>query len=172
MTASCRLVVVIGIIFFAAVPSTWCATPGDNGPLRVHPQNPRYFTDNTGKAIYLTGSHTWSNLKDMGPADPPAAFDFDAYLKFLEEHGHNFIRLWTWELTKYAYDGRLTYAQSFPWLRTGPGDARDGKPKFDLSKLDPAQDTSASGGDVQGDRPLVFKAPFPGDAVLYLTGRH
>ena len=31
------------------------------GPLRRHPSNPRYFTDGSGKAIYLTGSHTWSN---------------------------------------------------------------------------------------------------------------
>ena len=42
------------------------------GPLRVHPQNPRYFTDGTTnadgslKAVFLTGSHTWSNLQDIG----------------------------------------------------------------------------------------------------------
>ena len=35
------------------------------GPLRVHPTNPRYFTDDGNKAIYLTGSHTWSNLQDI-----------------------------------------------------------------------------------------------------------
>lgn len=28
------------------------------GPLRVHPTNPRYFTDGSGNAICLTGSHT------------------------------------------------------------------------------------------------------------------
>ena len=28
------------------------------GPLRVHQDNPRYLTDNTGKAIYLTGGAT------------------------------------------------------------------------------------------------------------------
>jgi len=126
------------IVVWTVAVSARSAPPQGNGPLRVHPQNPRYFTDNTGKAVYLTGSHTWNNFKDMGPTDPPATFDFDAYLKFLEQHGHNFIRLWTWELTKYAYDGRVTYAQPFPWPRTGPGSARDGKPKFDLSKLDPA----------------------------------
>ena len=77
------------------------------GPLKVHPSNPRYFADRTGKAVYLTGSHTWSNLKDMGKTDPPPPFDFDAYLDFMQQHNHNFIRLWTWELTKYAY-GQLT----------------------------------------------------------------
>jgi hypothetical protein len=27
-------------------------------PLEVHPANPRYFTDGSDRAIYLTGSHT------------------------------------------------------------------------------------------------------------------
>src|SRR5918994_5641412 len=70
------------------------------GPLRVHPTNPRYFTDGTKspggswKAVYLTGSHTWANLIDRGTDDPPPAFDFDGYLDFLRKHNHNFIRLW------------------------------------------------------------------------------
>lgn len=38
------------------------ATGPANGPLRPHPHNPRYFTDGSGKAIYLTGAHTWNNL--------------------------------------------------------------------------------------------------------------
>ena len=33
---------------------------GINGPLRVHPTNPRYFTDDSGHVIYLTGSHMWN----------------------------------------------------------------------------------------------------------------
>jgi hypothetical protein len=36
------------------------------GPLRVHPANPRYFADGSGKVIYLTESHTWYNLQDSG----------------------------------------------------------------------------------------------------------
>jgi hypothetical protein len=105
------------------------------GPLKIHPSNPRYFADGTGKAVYLTGCHTWTNLKDMGDTDPPPQFDFSAYLDFLEEYNHNFIRLWTWELTKYSYK-EITYAQPFPWQRTGSGTALDGKSKFDLMKLD------------------------------------
>jgi len=108
------------------------------GPLRVHPLNPRYFTDGTGRAVYLTGSHTWSNFKDMGETDPPPCFDFEAYLDFLQQRNHNFIRLWTWELTTYTYDGKLTYAEPFPWRRTGPATALDGKPRFDLDQFDEA----------------------------------
>jgi len=108
------------------------------GPLRVSPKNPRYFTDETGRAIYLTGAHTWSNFKDMGRSDPPPPFDFTAYLNFLQKHNHNFIRLWTWELSKFIYGGESIfagepiYAWPFPWPRTGPGKALDGKPKFNL----------------------------------------
>src|SRR5687768_1837659 len=64
------------------------------GPLHVSTNNPRYFTDGSGEAIYLTGSHTWPNLIDRGPSDPPPVFDFTGYLRFLQKHNHNFIRLW------------------------------------------------------------------------------
>ncbi|MDW8026480.1 MAG: hypothetical protein RMK18_11550, partial [Armatimonadota bacterium] len=97
-------------------------------PLRVHPQNPRYFTDDGKRAIYLTGSHTWSDLQDMGPTDPPPKFDFNAYLDFLVQHNHNFIRLWRWEVPRYRYgQGSLSFCEPHPWARTGPGLARDGK---------------------------------------------
>ncbi len=111
------------------------------GPLRVHPANGRYFTDGSGKAIYLTGSHTWPNLVDIGKGDPPPRFDFDAYLAFLGRFGHNFIRLWTWEPvtwnTKQNGQKRVHRAAPQPFARTGPGQALDGKPKFDLTKYDP-----------------------------------
>ena len=118
---------------------------GARGPLRVHPKNPRYFTDGTGKAIYLTGSHTWSNLQDQGAKDPPPRFDYDRYLGFLQKHNHNFIRMWAWEQARWApwSDGKGKnpgdwFIEPNPYARTGPGLARDGKPKLDLSKFDPA----------------------------------
>jgi len=131
----------------AAAPSSRPAS----GPLRVHPTNPRYFTDGSRgpggslRAIYLTGSHTWDNLVDMDRRDPPGAFDFSRYLGMLQKQGHNFIRLWAWDST--TLDSRANgalgkpfvhHAAPQPWLRTGPGLALDGKPKFDLSKHNPA----------------------------------
>jgi hypothetical protein len=114
------------------------------GPLRVHPENGRYFTDGSRttdgklKAVYLTGSHTWPNLIDRGPSDPPPAFDFDWYLRLLEKHDHNFIRLWSRHVTWYHDygDDRVLHAAPLAWPRTGPGSALDGKPKFDLSRFD------------------------------------
>ena len=92
------------------------------GPLRVHPDNPRYFTDGTKaqdgtlRAFYLTGAHTWNNLVDMGRADPPEAFDFEGYLKFLERHHHNFIRLWTWDTTVWDTRGNGAASSITPLL--------------------------------------------------------
>jgi len=39
----------------AAVADESAARSPVSGPLRVHPANPRYFTDGSGKAVYLTG---------------------------------------------------------------------------------------------------------------------
>ena len=107
------------------------------GPLSVCSANPRYFADSTGKAVYLTGSHTWANFAtDQGSMDPPAAFDYNRYLDFLVSHNHNFFRGWVWELTysEEGSNGGPFYWNPFPWQRTGPGNATDGKPRFDLNK--------------------------------------
>ena len=50
------------------------------GPLRTSDKNPGYFTDDSGKAVYLTGSHTWNNLVDMGSGSIEDKFDYDFYL--------------------------------------------------------------------------------------------
>jgi hypothetical protein len=118
--------------------------PLATGPLRVSAKNPRYFCDASGRPILLVGSHTWNNLVDMGRSDPPEPFDFQAYLDFLNRHGHNFIRLWAWDSTTWdtRANGRLGkdfihQAAPLPWLRTGPGQALDGKPRFDLKQFNP-----------------------------------
>ncbi len=135
----CFLLTVI-IAQLLALTSAW--TFAADGTLRRHPTNPRYFTDDSGRAILLTGSHTWNNLVDMGPTDPPARFDYDAYLDWMADHHHNFFRLWTWELLSWDTRGNrekkalLHYVSPQPWKRTGPGNALDGKPKFDLKQFD------------------------------------
>ncbi|HKE74202.1 MAG TPA: hypothetical protein VKB57_11340 [Acidimicrobiales bacterium] len=89
------------------------------GPLAVSRVNPRYGRD--------------------CPAEPEA-LDYDAYLGFLEEHGHNFIRLWRWEQVRsQAAGGDFHLCMSpQPWARTGPGEAGDGRPRFDLTRFDDA----------------------------------
>lgn len=120
------------------------------GPLAVSLINSRYFTVASadpagGAAVFLTGSHVNNNLHDglgfgRDCPDDPEQFDFDAYLDLLGARGHNFIRLWRWE----QFRGHLSPADVHfcmtpqPWPRTGPGSAKDGKPKFDLSRFDEA----------------------------------
>ena len=134
------------------------------GPLVVSIRNPRYFTpasgSRAGSAVYLTGSHIWNNLHDgMGPgADGPAdpeRMDYREYLRFLTERGHNFIRLWRWEQVRsQAAAGNFHLNMTpQPWARTGPGTAKDGKPRFDLERFDDAffqrlRDRVASAGEV------------------------
>ena len=103
-----------------------------HGPLRVHPDNGRYFTDDTGRAIYLTGSHTWANLQDIGlPGESP--FPYTEYLDFMQSYGHNFMRLWMFEHPERASWTEVPIVfDPLPWARTGPGVAADGQPKFDL----------------------------------------
>src|SRR5215207_352714 len=118
------------------------------GPLVVSETNPRYFTVASGeateqKAIYLTGSHIWHNFHDgMGPGadcdETTEPLEFDDYLAFLKEHNHNFIRLWRWEqFQSQAAGGSFHLCMTpQPWQRTGPGEAKDGKPKFNLDLFD------------------------------------
>ena len=62
----------------------------------------------------------------------------------LRKHNHNFTLLWSTELPTFHIFP--TFAENPPdidvtphqWLRTGPGNATDGKPKFDLTKYNEA----------------------------------
>ncbi len=126
-------------VLFALLAATLAAAEPAPGPLRRHPENPRYFADPSGRAVYLTGAHTWTTIVDMGPEDPPPQFDFEKFLRWVEAYGHNFIRLWTWDLTNWeprGYRQVRHHVRPLPYARTGPGTALDGKPKFDLARYD------------------------------------
>ena len=114
------------------------------GPLRVSRENPRYFSDASGKIIYLAGSQsggwdvqddTFSGYVAIGAR---VSFDFRKYLKYAEGHKQNLIRLWVVENTLFDKGPQDQIATPMPFLRTGPGNALDGRPKFDLTRHDPA----------------------------------
>jgi hypothetical protein len=54
---------------------------------------------------------------------------------FIIHHNHIFIGMWSFQST-----GAWIFPEirPNPWQRTGPGNARDGKPKFDLTKFNDA----------------------------------
>jgi hypothetical protein len=129
------------LVAAATIPGLSCvlaAAEGTAGPLRTHPDNPRYFADAAGRTVWLTGSHTWANFQERGVKGQTPDFDYDAYLDFLHKRGHNFIRLWVWEHAQWMQfaekDVPVRY-EPLAYQRTGPGDALDGKPRFDLTKF-------------------------------------
>jgi hypothetical protein len=131
--------IVFQVIAVMAVilPSNMPAQPA-RGPLRIHPENPRYFTAGSGQVVFLTGSHTWANFQERGIEGETPDFDYERYLDFLQEHGHNFMRMWRWEHAQWMQfvpsDTLIRY-KPMAYMRTGPGKATDGKPKFDLTKF-------------------------------------
>jgi hypothetical protein len=110
------------------------------GPLRVHPENPRYFADDTGRAIYLAGSHTWAVMQDMWlDGTPRHAMDYPGFLQMLADHGHNVLRFWQWMQVRNAgWSETSTHFDPQPFARTGPGLANDGLPRFDLARWNDA----------------------------------
>ena len=121
-------------------------TAGQSPPKRpLRPsRNPHYFEDASGNPIILCGSQTWNTLQDWGTDGAVQALDFDAFVTFLKAHGHNFTLLWRTELPRFSnLPVTATNPPDFtvsphPWMRTGPGLATDGGPRFDLTKFDSA----------------------------------
>src|SRR5437867_2562542 len=138
------LVVIVALISVAlALPAAaQSATAQIAGPL-VASGNPNYFKDANGTVLILNGSQTWNTFQDWGSNGSLQTLDFNAFIKFLIAHGHNFTLLWLTELPKFC--GFPATASSppgltvspHPWRRTGPGTATDGRLKFDLTKFDP-----------------------------------
>ena len=135
-------VAVSGLIIVLSLVDSAVAQRVISVPLRTLASIPNYFTDDTGKAVYLTGSHTWNNLQDWGNEGSIQPLDFTAYVNMLVTHGHNFTLLWRTELPRFC--GMPTAENSpsdftvspHPWQRTGPGIASDGGKRFDLTKFD------------------------------------
>jgi hypothetical protein len=132
------------------------ALPRPVAPVR---EEPRYFCDERGEAIYLTGSHTWASFQELrSPGEPP--FDYASFLDMLEAHGHNYTRMWQWchttnapwtrdpvEITPCPGSAPVparpatagpgsTWAGSIRVLRAPAGPDRGGRPAGDLRRPD------------------------------------
>ena len=133
-----HLIFVLLLVAQYAQPQT---NPKIAGPL-VASGNPHYFQDANGTALILNGSQSWNTLQDFGTEGSPQVLDFDAFVKFLTRHGHNFTLLWAVEMPKFCnHPSTLGPPPAYtvrplPWERTGPGTATDGGLKFDLTKYD------------------------------------
>jgi collagenase-like protein with putative collagen-binding domain len=131
-----RLVVALCVLAAVAAPDA-AAAPTIAGPLSRSGSS-RFFMDPSGRAVYLAGSQTWDDFQDTDQSNNPQPFDFNAYVSFLVGHGQNATILWHKDLPRYCNwgAGGTWNMGPFPWPRTGPANASDGKPKFNLSQFD------------------------------------
>lgn len=109
-----------------------------NGPLRVHPSNSRYFTDQSGRAIYITGSHTWLTLQDRSLSEPSPPFDYEAYLAFMESYNHNFMRMWAWEEAWGISEIGKRFHDPNIYQKVGAPSGAEYRPQFDLGRFNQA----------------------------------
>lgn len=113
--------------------------PGNQ--LMVSDINPRYLVRRDGTPVYLAGFHTWYNIQDGGSSDPPTAFNWQEYLDSLVSYGCNFTKLWASMETAQLWADPFSsgfnpqYFGLSRYERTGPGNAADGKLKFDLTQI-------------------------------------
>ncbi len=127
-------------LLFAALAGACLAlaTSAGAAPLRIHPENPRWITDDRGRPLFLTGSHTWATVQERQLPETPN-FDYDEWLDFMTRHDHNFLRIWVWEHASWMqFTERMVRYSPTLYERTGPGKALDGEPKFDLTRFNEA----------------------------------
>lgn len=117
--------------------------PPPPGPLRIHPDNPRYFTDDRGGAIRLAGHQIFVDLQDNSfnkefIYNGARTLDWSWYLDFAAERNLNLIRNWIiWSFGSGATaDDNNAVAHPMIYARTGPDTAVDGGPRFDLTAYD------------------------------------
>src|ERR1700724_1923820 len=83
---ACVVAVVLGLLSLAPASRparlrSRLVTTAITSPLRVAAANSHFLTDGTGRAVYLSGSHTWDDLQDLSlTGSSPAPFDFNAYV--------------------------------------------------------------------------------------------
>ena len=91
-------------------------------------ENPHYFAGSNGKPLILLGDYTWGTFSDPD-------YDFDAMFETLQRQGLNLARVWLWPGCD-TFPDPINRRNMVPYLRTGPGMALDGKPKYDLARFD------------------------------------
>jgi hypothetical protein len=102
------------------------ASAGWAAPLAVCRDNPRYFCRH-GEPVVLFGSGLWTII-------PETNIDIREHNEWYAGFGANSNRA-----SLYAFcvrEGEEGEHVVAPWARTGPGEAADGRPKFDLTKWD------------------------------------
>jgi len=110
----------------AALPSV----TRDGGVLSILPENPHYFVSPQGKPHILVGDYTWGTFSDR-------EYDYRTMFDTLRSEGLNYARVWVYWGNETGFEDEH-FVPVVPYLRTGPGLGNDGRPRFDLTRFDPA----------------------------------
>jgi hypothetical protein len=122
----------VGLLLLNAAPAL-----AQHGPLRLHPDNPHYFSFRGRPAVLITsGEHYGAVLN--------ADFDYVRYLDELKARGFNLTRTFSGVYREVPGSFKIEHNTLAPkpdrfvcpWPRTDTPGAADGN-KFDLSKWDP-----------------------------------
>ena len=119
---------------------------GAAGPLVVSESNPRYFTvapeATDRRVVYLTGSHINNNFHDgmgfMRTARRPGTVRLPRVLRAPQRPRPQLHPPLALGAVQIPLPGANVHFCMTPWPRSGPGTAKDGKPKFDLDLFDQA----------------------------------
>jgi hypothetical protein len=102
-------------------------------PVRIHPNNPRYFEFRGKPLVLLCATEHYGSVMNR-------PFRFERYLADHAEKGHTLSRLFLLfrelqaPVNPYSPCKPESPDYIAPWPRTGPGKALDGEPQYDLSR--------------------------------------
>jgi hypothetical protein len=143
LVARCLLVIVVaGIARFGASaahgdPVNISQTSGEpRAAVSLHPENPRYFLFRGKPLVLIAATEHYGSVINR-------PFDFDRYLADAADKHQTMTR--TFLLFREQQSARNPSSPCkpespdfvTPWPRTGPGNAIDGEPRYDLEKWNP-----------------------------------
>jgi hypothetical protein len=133
----------VAMLLIGCAGNQCCAEQGKpaSGALSILPSNPAYFLAADGTPVILVGDYEGSPTGATGVTTDPN-YDFRLFFDTLKTNGFNGARLWIFYGLEAEWDSE-TFPDAFhrynimPYLRTGPGTANDGRPKYDLTQFNP-----------------------------------
>jgi hypothetical protein len=133
----------VAMLLIGCAGNQCCAEQGKpaSGALSILPSNPAYFLAADGTPVILVGDYEGSPTGATGVTTDPN-YDFRLFFDTLKTNGFNVARLWIFYGLEAEWDSE-TFPDAFhrynimPYLRTGPGTANDGRPKYDLTQFNP-----------------------------------
>ena len=87
-------------------------------PIKVHTQNPRYLTDDSGSPIYLTGSHTWELIHYAADDPNPKQLShqrMEDFLDYTQGKGLFGLDLKHYPFCNIGHKRRVIADPSYPW---------------------------------------------------------